>query len=62
LSIPENLEIPPVSVPVENILQARSVCQNTSELHLIKSPPKALKSIQIQAVNLAYPDPKILME
>jgi hypothetical protein len=34
----------PVSVPVENTPNNRSVYQNTADLHLAKSPPKALES------------------
>jgi hypothetical protein len=43
----ENPVNPSFSVRVENMLNYRSVYQNTADLHLILSPPKALEPRQI---------------
>jgi hypothetical protein len=41
----ENPVKPLFSVRVENTPEYRSVCQNTADLYLIKSLPKALESM-----------------
>jgi hypothetical protein len=38
------------------------VCQNTAELHLIKSPPKAVESRLFLPLSLSHPDPETPQE
>jgi hypothetical protein len=53
----ENLVKPPVSVRVENTPKSRFVCKNTVDLHLAKSPPKALKPRLFSPPTLPHSDP-----
>jgi hypothetical protein len=53
----ENPVKPSFSVPVENTLNYRSVCQNTADLHLAQWLPMALKSMCISPPSLPHQGP-----
>jgi hypothetical protein len=55
---PGNPEKTFFSVPVENTLLNRSVCQNNGDMPLSQSPPKALESRLFSPPVLAHPDPE----
>ena len=50
----ENPVKPSFSVPVENTLNFRSVCQNKADLHLAQCLPKALQSILFLPLTITH--------